>query len=337
MSLFDPHTRRPDSTRSIASVLRSAALRATRAPSVHNTQPWRFDLHGGGLDVHADPARQLRVMDPARRQLTISCGSAVFNARVGVAAAGLDPVVHRFPDATQSNLVARIGATSRRTLLVDPIAAYDSVVDLRETNRRRFDDADVPAEVLDCLESAAALEGVKLVVVGTEEHRLALTRLARQADQIQLLNPAYRAELRAWSATPSRRDDVPTLTVPHVDGTAEDEIPMRDHDTHGRGWLPVETDSSRHQCLLLVCTDQDTMPSWLRAGEALERVLLELTKRGYVASPLTQVVEVPSTRAALRRELGLIGYPQVILRAGRAPLTPASRRRRLVDVLVERP
>jgi hypothetical protein len=74
---------------------------------------------------------------------------------------------------------------------------------------------------------------------------------------------------------------------------------------------------------------------WLRAGEALERVFLEITRHGFTASPLTQVTEVPSTRAQLRRELGLVTYPHVLLRIGRAAITPASPRRRLVDVLVE--
>jgi hypothetical protein len=55
---------------------------------VHNTQPWRFVLEDGALQVHADPARQLQVLDPTRRQLLISCGCAVFNARVSLAASG---------------------------------------------------------------------------------------------------------------------------------------------------------------------------------------------------------------------------------------------------------
>ena len=79
----------------------------------------------------------------------------------------------------------------------------------------------------------------------------------------------------------------------------------------------------------------DGPADWLRAGEALERVLLEITRHGYAASPLTQVTEVPSARAQLRSELGLAGYPHVLLRIGRAPATPGARRRRLVDVLVE--
>jgi hypothetical protein len=90
-----------------------------------------------------------------------------------------------------------------------------------------------------------------------------------------------------------------------------------------------------NQTFVMVCTVGDDPVDWLRAGEALERVLLEITRHGFAASPLTQVTEVPSVRAQLRQELRLLTYPHVLLRIGRAPATPTSRRRRLVDTLVE--
>jgi hypothetical protein len=49
--------------------LRRAAIRATLAPSVHNTQPWRLVIKGGELNVFADRSRQLQVLDPTTRQL----------------------------------------------------------------------------------------------------------------------------------------------------------------------------------------------------------------------------------------------------------------------------
>lgn len=318
--------------------LRRAAVRATLAPSVHNTQPWRFALDHNRLDLYADPSRQLRVLDPTGRQLTVSCGCAVFNARVALAAAGVEVRVERFPDPDRPVLVARLTAVDHVEGYVDPIGALDAVIELRQTNRRQFAEEPVPAEVIDSLERAAGAEDTRLFVVRSDEHRLAVARLSQQADGIQNLDPAYRAEIRAWTSDdPSSRDGVPAMAVPHVDGAAEDEIPIRDFDSRGVGWLPSRTRSSRRQCLLLLGTDADDSQSWLRAGEGLERVLLEITRQGFVASPLTQVVEVPSARATLRRELGMRMHPHVLLRVGRAPLTPATRRRRLVDVLVERP
>ena len=124
--------------------------------------------------------------------------------------------------------------------------------------------------------------------------------------------------------------------MPHVDAGAEDELPIRDFDTHGAGALPIRTRSKANQCLLLLGAREDDAESWLRAGEALERVWLELTRHGYAASPFTQVIEVPQTNALLRSEMRLRMHPHLVLRIGRAPRTPESRRRRLVDVLSER-
>ena len=316
--------------------LRRAAVRATLAPSVHNTQPWQFELQPDALSVIADRTRQLHVLDPTGRQLLISCGCAVFNARVAVAAAGRTARVQRNPDPTRPDLLARITAADDAGGR-DPIATLDGLIDLRRTNRRRFADDAVPAEVVQVLESAAKAEDCELFAVRRPEHRLAVARLSQQADGMQNADPAYRAELRAWTTTDAgRTDGVPVTAVPHVTGQAHDEVPIRDFDTSGMGVLPAETHSSHSQCLLVLGTRGDDPASWLRAGEALQRVLLEVTRHGFVAGPLTQVIEVPATRAQLRSELGLHFAPHVLLRVGRAPLTAATRRRRLVDVLTER-
>jgi hypothetical protein len=287
------------------------------------------------LEVHADWTRRLRVLDPRGRQLLISCGCAVFNARVALAAAGYDANVDRFPDPAQPDLLARLSLLTARLDYL-PIAMLDPVVELRQTNRRRFAEETVGVDVVAALVTAAHEEGAELFAITRAEHRQATARLSQQADQLENGDPAYRAELRAWTGDDhQRRDGVPALAVPHVDGGAHDDVPIRDFDTHGLGWLPVETRSSMNQCLLLLGTRHDTQSAWLRAGEALQRVLLEVTRRGYAASPFTQVIEVAATNALLRQELQLTMYPHVLLRVGRALPTPASRRRRLADVLVE--
>jgi hypothetical protein len=318
------------------SKLRRAAVRARSAPSVHNTQPWRFHLSPGELRIYADRSRQLKVLDPTARQLTISCGCALMNARVSLAAGGVGVDVRRFPDSHEPDLLARLIPLPDDDPNASGLAALDHVLELRQTNRREFMDNNVSEDLIATLEDAAAKEGASLFVIRDPDQRLTVATLSQHADAIENLNPAYRAELRAWTTDdPARLDGVPGIAVPHVDAGAEDEVPIRDFDTRGTGGLPVRTRSSRNQCLVLLCTDGDTPAEWLRAGEALERILLEITRHGFVASPLTQVTEVPSSRVQLRQELGLVGYPHVLLRIGRAPLTPGSRRRRLVDVLEE--
>jgi hypothetical protein len=319
----------------LASAVRRAAVRATLAPSVHNTQPWRFLLSGTTLEVHADWSRRLRVLDPRGRQLLISCGCAVFNARVALAAAGYAATVERFPDPSQPNLLARLSLLQPRTDRL-PISGLDSVIEGRHTNRRRFVDEPVPVDLVDALVQIANDEGAELFPIVWPEHRLATARLNQRADELENIDPAYRAEMRAWTSDdPHRLDGVPAMAVPHVTGGARDDVPIRDFDTRGSGTLPTETQSSLQQCMLLLGTAQDTPNAWIRAGEALEHMLLEITRRGYVASPLTQLIEVGVTNAQLRQELQLTMYPHVLLRVGRAPATPATRRRRLVDMLGE--
>lgn len=314
--------------------LRRAAVRATLAPSVHNTQPWRLRLTSGQLEIYADRSRQLSVLDPTSRQLLISCGCAVLNARVSLAGSGMGVDVRRNPHPMHDDLLATL--TPSDTAADYELAALDPVIEVRQTNRRHFADEQVPQPVLDVLTAAAVAEGAFLCVVDDPELRVAVARLSQHADEIENLNPAYRAELRAWtSAEAGRRDGVLLAAVPRVDGSAQDEVPIRDFDMTGTGGLPAETRSSRNQTLVLLCTAGDAPTEWLRAGEALERVLLEITRHGYSASPLTQVTEVPSARAQLRSELRLERYPHVLLRIGRAPATPSSRRRRLTDVLID--
>ena len=322
-------------TYAIDEAFRRAVVRAMLAPSVHNTQPWRFVLRSGVLDVFADRGRQLAVLDPTGRQLQLSVGCAIFNARVSLAASGASPAVRLLPDPAQPSLLASIdlgdGAVDRE------LAALDPVIGLRQTNRRRFASGEVPPEVVRTLVAAAEREGAILLPVVLEDDRMALARLVQRADSLEISDPAYRAELRAWTTTdPDRRDGVRALVVPHVDGTAGDEVPIRDFDSQGQGALPPQTRSGREQCLLLLGTNTDRPEAWLRAGEALERVWLEVTRAGYVASLFSQPVEVSAVRAQLRTELRLSMRPHMVIRVGRAAVTPASRRRRVADVLDDR-
>jgi hypothetical protein len=317
--------------------MRTIAQAARLAPSVHNTQPWRFEITPNSFTLHIDRTRQLRALDPTGRQLMVSVGCALFNIRVAAAAAGRHCFVARCPAGPSADVVARVD-TNDDSLTPDElaIAVLEPYLRSRATNRRRFSDDPVSAGLLADLTAAAQSEGARLAEVRDDDDRLTVALLSQRADAVQYQDGAYRAEIRAWTtADPDRLDGVPARAVPHFDTGSGDEIPIRDFDSTGAGWLPTDTRSSRHQCLLLLGADGDHPDVWLKVGEALERIWLEITRAGFAMSPLTQVVEVPSARAALRSELRLSIYPDVLLRIGHAAPTPGSSRRHLQDLLLD--
>lgn len=330
-----PVPNQADSPARPATLLLRAAERARLAPSVHNTQPWRFAVRNDALDIYADPARQLRVVDPAGRQLTISCGCAVFNARVALAGDGRDAVVAELPDPNEPGLLARIavGARADRWL---PLSALDSWIPARRSNRRQYYDDPVPGELSYTLAQAAAAEAAQLIELTALPDRRLVGELSRRAEIQQLLIPAYRAEIRAWTTDdPRRPDGVQAMSVPRVSGQPSDELPVRDFDSRGMGWLPARTGSADAQCLFLLSTAGDDRLSWLHAGQALERLWLEATRHGYAVSLFSQAIEAVELRQLLGDKLGTPGYPQLIVRVGHAPATPISRRRALAQLLID--
>src|SRR3954451_18185792 len=177
-------------------LLQRAALRALRAPFIHNTQPWTVVLTGDALEIRTDRNRQLPVLDPRGRQLAISLGCAVFHARVAIAAAGFEPLVRRFPDRLHRDLAARISVGG-------PITGsgwthLDLAIDHRRTNRRAFVGDPVPQRIVDELAATVRAEGATLVPITSAADRALVAELTQLADRSEQGDRAYLAELAQW-------------------------------------------------------------------------------------------------------------------------------------------
>ncbi len=316
-----------------------AVAKAALAPSIHNTQPWAFVLDGPVISMRSEPSRRLQVLDPLGRQMTMSIGCALLNLRVAIAAAGYRARVDRFPEPADPQLVARV-------TLVEPssgagpdllLAELDGAVARRRTNRRAFAAEALPKHLLKRLTEAVTAEQVVLVAVEQPAHRQAVARLTRLANELEESDPAYIAELRAWTTDDLRRKDgVQAFSAPSSPpaGRVRDELPLRDFDTRHMGWLPSHVGSDAGQYLFVLASRDTTRTGWLHAGEALERLWLVATTHEVALSPITQAVEVATTHDALRSELGLSVDPLAVLRIGRAPRTEPTRRRDLRDMII---
>jgi hypothetical protein len=89
-------------------VINAAVELACRAPSLHNSQPWRWVSDSAGLHLFADPTRKVQVADPSGREALISCGAVLDHLRVAMAAAGWSAHVDRFPNPNNLKHVASI-------------------------------------------------------------------------------------------------------------------------------------------------------------------------------------------------------------------------------------
>jgi nitroreductase len=311
------------------------AMLATRAPSVHNTQPWRLVMTPYGLDVRADRNRRLQVLDPLARQLLMSCGAVVHHVEVAAHAMGLDAVVALLPDPADEDLVARVTLTPRPGGATPQAVALAKALLHRATSRRRFADTPAGPGLVDVLRRSVEAQGSCLGEVRGED-RLLLDVLVQRAEHKLLGDEGYRRELAEWVFDPARdgerSDGLPVDAVDPGDSRAEDVpgrefLPRPDHGRHGG--------HAEHPTLLVLTTDNDAPLDWVRAGLALSALLLEATRKGLVAQPLGQVTDIAYERSRLRAELGLVGIPQLVLRVGQPAEAPrlVTPRRAVDDVL----
>lgn len=331
--------------RSALGVLTNAVELAIRAPSIHNTQPWwwRIDEHAGigglrlgSIDLYADRSRQLRVADPGSRALLVSCGAALHQAQLGLAAAGWRTAVTHLPNPRNDDHLATI-------LITGPARATGETLRLaaaarrRRTDRRPFADRPIEPELVERLRSAPQEQRVFVHEVRHREDRLVLAVAAGRANEIEAADQAYGSELRRWSG---RADDSPD----GIPGSAVPDLPDRQCDVPLRnlpGTLRVPSRTQVERPLMLVIgTGSDSRLDRLLAGEALARILLEATEMGLSVSPYTQPLEVPGPQWLMRRVLGGVGAPQILLRIGWPGPGPEPRltpRRPISEVLCSEP
>lgn len=309
------------SAEQVTSALRSATL----APSTHNTQPWLFGTCPDGIELFADADRTLPVADSDRRELLLSCGAALFNLRTAIHAMGVHPATTLLPRRDDPDLLAIV--RPRATALIDRrLAVLATAIPRRHTNRTPFLPKPVPATFVGRLRHAAEVEHAWMPQLDEDQLR-ELQRLVAESHRIQVSDPAFLAEWQRWTGRAQNcRDGVPFA----AGGTtvADDAWVLRDYGdgTRAVGAPPL---------VVVIGTFGDTPADRIRAGQAMQRVLLTATAVGVDASFISQPVEVAATRARLRNVLGGGLWPQIVLRLGYGAPVSWTPRREIEDILVE--
>ena len=310
--------------------LREIVGLAVRAPSLHNSQPWRFQVGQGCIDVLADPTRTLLIADPDGWAVRLACGAAAFNIRLGYHRLGWEPAVSLLPEPGNPALLARVRPHRRRPAAPVERALVEAVP-RRHSNRHPFLDTAIPVPHLVALPQAAMAEGAWLTVLDDPGRVSDVAALVRHSERDLAQREGYQEELRSWGRPDQdSTDGVPFVRTgpPPLDG---EMLPRRDFGTTAE---PSRRAYESDPVLAVLGTHGGGHTDDIGAGQALQRVLLTLTTQGLVASMFSQPVEVPAARARLATICGRRGIPQMVLRIGFGVPSTSPPRRPLDEVIV---
>jgi hypothetical protein len=305
---------------------------AGRAPSLHNTQPWRFTVSGDAIELQADASRQLGV-DPDGREMLISCGGALYGLRLAVRSLGYLPEVEILPGPAGRQPLARV-----RLGPVAPMTADErkmlAAVPHRHTHRGPFEAGPLPAGLFARLRDDARAEGAVLTEIGPGAALRRLTAVTAAAGRRQDRDPRSRAETSRWShgVTSAARDGVPAHAFSVEPARAPARLPQRDFDL-GRGLGLASADGPLPPVTAALFTPGDSERDWLQAGQALHRLLLRAAAKWVFALLNTQPLENPLTRTLIKEGLELPGAPQMLLALGVSRTARATGRRPAADLI----
>ncbi|MET8508373.1 nitroreductase family protein [Streptomyces sp. NPDC004787] len=302
---------------------------------MHNAQPWKF-VHRTGtgtIELHGDPLRAMPHEDPDHRALHLGCGAALFGLRVAAAYRGRRAEARLLPDPKDPWHLADVrfaDATGEEGL-----ASLHGALRDRHTSRFPFTEEPIPSEILDGLRAAALLEGCRLVVPGAW-HTDTVMDLVHASELFEAADEAVRAEIAAWTRTGAAGEGPETEGIPaYAFGPRQYDVtsPVRDFGAPGRVSGRTSARFERTPQIALLGTVDDTPEEWLKAGQALHRVLLQATLDGLATSVMSQPLEWPELRSDARDPGSTMGFVHMVFRLGYGPGGRATPRRPVSEVL----
>ena len=269
-----------------------AVVAARRAPSAYNSQPWRWRMSPGVLDLFVDPERMTSAAGPDGRLATISCGAALHHARLALAAHGWRVTVIRQPDAADPAHLARLRIDGTAPVSPDT-EELAGAIDERHTDTRPVTGGPVEPEVLQAISAAFEAQQVGLDVLRPDQ----ILELAVATADSPDAGPAaaqWHGELALWAGSD------------RIVGADDDPRTPAEPGEHDRAATFAVLHGPRDQTL-----------DWLHAGEALSAGALVAAGFGVSVLPFSAPIEYAAAREALRHAIPELGFPYLMVRLGR--------------------
>ncbi len=290
--------------------LEDAAAAAGSAPSILNTQPWHWRVHGDELDLSVERRRALEVTDPDGRLAILSCGVALHHACVSLSADGWHATVTRFPTSAKPGRLATIRAGCR--IPAEPAAVRNrQAISMRRTDRRPLSGVHIDADKLRSIVTAAQQQGTALQLLRPDQV-FDLATAANDANRTET-GAAWQVELQHWTGGTRPLDTgLPDAVIPHAMAPAT----VTDRDFGHGGDMLIAEAHNRTAVYAILYGVEDRRLDWLRAGEALSAAWLTATEFEVSVLPMSATIEVPATRKTMRHLLDDGGWPFLVLRFG---------------------
>ncbi|HJT96074.1 MAG TPA: NAD(P)H nitroreductase [Mycobacterium sp.] len=317
-------------------VIKRAVRLACRAPSLHNSQPWRWVVEGNRMHLYLDRKRILYATDRAGHEAIISCGAVLDHFSVAMAAAGWTAGVDRLPTADDPDLLASIDFAP-----IDFVTAahrrWTEAILLRRTNRHPFAPPMQWTSVGAQLHSAVNTDAVRLDVL-SDDARAELKEASLLTESLRLYDNSYHSELDWWTAPYPASEGIPYSSLVPRDCGDQVDVGRSFPAPHHQG--PCGDIPADYSKIVVLSTYGDSHEDALRCGEVLSSVLLRCTVAGLATCTLTHITELRASRRIIADLIGQDTTPQVLVRVGvaasKANLLPATPRRPLAEVLIVR-
>ena len=315
-------------------IIAKAIRLACRAPSLHNSQPWRWIVGEGAVDLFADHERVVRSADSSGREALISCGAVLDHFQVATAAVGWKTNVAHFPNPSDRDHLASLDFTPARCVTAAESDRAEAILS-RRTDRLPFH-APSHWESFEPLLRRTIDNRKAILDVLADDARPTLAKTSRLTESFRRYDLYYHDELHWWTE-PFR----PYQGVPPSALVSEEESERvginREFPANQQGdrRSDVQADEAK---VLVLSTPEDTRADALNCGEALSTVLLECTMVGLATCTLTHITEFAESRAVIQDLTGSGAFPQLLIRVGKAPAldeTPAPTPRRPLSEVMQ--
>jgi hypothetical protein len=309
---------------------------ACRAPSVHNTQPWRLVAENGELRLFLDPLRVPHATDLSGRESVISCGALLHHLGIAAAAAGWKANVARFPNPNELDHLATIDFR-RQEFVSESDQARAGAILRRRTDRLPFA-APAGWSFLEPVLRSTIDDDKAILSVLPATVRPQLAEASRLTESLRRYDNSYQAELQWWTASFGVADGVPDSALASASEREKVDVGR----VFPAGAQPDRRTGTDHDdsVIAVLSTDGDGRREALGCGEVLSDVLMEATIAGLATCTLSHMTELEASRAIIRALTGGAGDPQLLIRIGQVPALedppPPTPRRPLADVLTFR-